>query len=69
MSMKWRLEKAYAKRFYFDACCYRIAQPKPWYRVALFKKGLTSTADNIQQEANIEENPSLIKWLTERIEY
>lgn len=47
---------------------YRIAQPKPWYRVALMAFG-TKSVDDENIESYLETNDCFIKWLTERIEY
>lgn len=55
--------------FSLDTHYYRIAQSKPWYRVALLHTGRTNTADNVLHEVNFEKNVSFVKWLTDRIEY
>ena len=42
-----------------------------WYRVALLCDGIryTSTADDEQQESNIQKDIFFIRWLTDRIFY
>ena len=55
--------------FDLDVFYYRIAQPKPWYRVALFKDGTTTNADNSREESKISNHSYFVKWLTDRIEY
>lgn len=57
-----------SETFYMCLLYYRIAQPKPWYRVALFDDDVY-TARNEKQENNMASCAGFIKWLTERIEY
>lgn len=54
--------------FNFANYYYRILQPKPWYRVALFKSR-TMSVDNEEEEEYYRQSLNFIKWLTERIEY
>ncbi|MBR7747442.1 hypothetical protein [Undibacterium baiyunense] len=44
-------------------------QKKQWYRVALFKDGLTDTADNLMHEVIFKDHKNFVRWLTDRIEY
>lgn len=55
---------AFDLSFYY----YRIAHPKPWFRVALTKYG-AGVADNSEKENEIEHMEIFIKWLTDRIYY
>lgn len=49
---------------------YRIAEPsRKYYKVALFVKGYTVTADNPDNAGIIEQNTDFSKWLTDWIEY
>lgn len=67
--LEWRLEENHVS-FYFDVCYYRIAPPKPWYRIALTIRGpyIISNAYH-SKEHDIARNPEFIRWLTDRIEY
>lgn len=50
---------------------YRI-KPEPkkgWYRVALFKNGVTCTEFEEEEEKCEKHNSYFIRWLTDRIEY
>ena len=65
--MKWRSDEDYVS-FHLDACYYRIAQFKPWYRVALFNDGIC-IANRDEEESQYTESDYFIKWLTDRIPY
>ena len=56
--------------FDLDYYYFRIAQPKPWYRVALMNYGLIllSSTDSAY-EGDVANCSRFIKWITERIEY
>lgn len=57
-------------RFIMDIYYYRIAQPKPWVRVALFKDGGVETVHNSElAEKVVADYPQFVKWLTDRVEY
>lgn len=54
---------------------YRIAKPKPWYRLAKVREGRTSlfttitVANSEADEDFIYKSGCLVYWLTDRIEY
>lgn len=47
---------------------YRIAQPKPWFRVGLYKSGIV-IAETEAEESDYVDCSYFIKWLTDRVEY
>lgn len=47
---------------------YRIAQPNPWYRVALFNDGVVAATRDEEEEYYVK-SKNFVKWLTNRIEY
>lgn len=48
---------------------YRLAPPKPWYRVALFRTGGLGVATLAETESTWGSAPTFVRWLTDRIEY
>ena len=64
----WSDKTSKSGYFDLDLFYYRIAQPKPWYRVALYDYGPDTVIDE-QTEQMTTELTGFIKWLTEREYY
>lgn len=62
------IKKSNSEVFDLGSFYYRIAQPKPWYRVSLMNYGVEVVISEHGEEKH-NNSSDFIKWLTDRIEY